>query len=131
MMNLYQNKADVNETANKGIRYAYQQFLKKKEVSEIKGEPEPFFTKGKKEPSEDFKEGRKQIERDWNGFTEFLNNGQSTDMPQGVLVLSPWGMLAEPETSREVSDGNISPVFFLGGGAALIILIIIISFIWF
>lgn len=131
MMNLYQNKADVNETANKGIRYAYQQFLKKKEVSEIKGEPEPFFTKGKKEPSEDFKEGRKQIERDWNGFTEFLNNGHSTDIPQGVLVLSPWGMLAEPEASREESDGNISPAFFLGGGAALVILIIIISFIWF
>ncbi|MBE5975173.1 MAG: hypothetical protein E7251_11325 [Paenibacillaceae bacterium] len=131
MMNLYQNKADVNETANKGIRYAYQQFLKKKEVSEIKGEPEPFFTKGKKEPSEDFKEGRKQIERDWNGFTEFLNNGQSSDIPQGVLVLSPWGMLVEPETSREESDGNISPVFFLGGGAALVILIIIFSFIWF
>ncbi|WP_349672404.1 hypothetical protein [Lacrimispora sp.] len=130
MMNLYQNKADVNETANKGIRYAYQQFLKKKEVSEIKGEPEPFFTKGKKEPSEDFKEGRKQIERDWNGFTEYINNGYSSDIPQGVLVLSPWGMLAEPDTSREESHGNISPAFLLGGGAALVILIIILSFIW-
>jgi hypothetical protein len=130
MMNLYQTKADVNETANKGIRYAYQQFLKKKEVLEIKGEPESFFTKGKKEPSEDFKEGRKQIERDWNGFSEFLNSGHSSDIPQGVLVLSPWGMLAEPEPLRDGSVGNISPAFLLGGGAVLVILIIIFSFIW-
>ena len=131
MMNLYRTKADVNETANKGIRYAYQQFLKKKEVSEIKREPESFFTRDKKEPSEDFKEGRKQIERDWKEFSEFLSNGHSSDIPQGVLVLSPWGMLAEPETSREAGSGNISPAFYLGGGAVLVILIIIISFIWF
>ena len=131
MMNLYQTKADVNETANKGIRYAYQQFLKKKEVSETRREPEPFFTRDKKEPAEDFKEGRRLIERDWKEFSELLNSEHSSEMPQGVLVLSPWGMLAEPEMVMERSDSNISTAFLLGGGIALVILIAIFSFIWF
>lgn len=131
MMNLYQTKADVNEAANKGIRYAYQQFLKKKEVSESRREPEPFFTKEKKIPSEDFKEGRKLIERDWREFSNFLSSGHSSEMPQGVLVLSPWGMLAEPETVMERGEVSLNPAFLVGGGAALVILIIIFSFIWF
>ncbi|GLB31306.1 hypothetical protein LAD12857_32290 [Lacrimispora amygdalina] len=131
MMNIYQAKADVNEAANKGIRYAYQQFLKKKEVSENRREPESFFTKEKKIPAEDFKEGRKLIERDWREFLNFLSSGNSSEMPQGILMLSPWGMLAEPETVMERDEGNIRPAFILGGGAALVILIIIVSFIWF
>nr|WP_314460803.1 hypothetical protein [uncultured Clostridium sp.] len=131
MMNIYQAKADVNEAANKGIRYAYQQFLKKKEVSEDRREPESFFTKEKKIPAEDFKEGRKLIERDWREFLNFLSSGNSSEMPQGVLALSPWGMLAEPETVMERDEGSFSPVFLLGGGAVIVILIIIFSFIWF
>lgn len=131
MMNIYLAKADVNETANKGIRYAYQQFLKKKEVSENRREQEPFFTKEKKIPAEDFKEGRKLIERDWREFLNFLSSGNSSEMPQGILVLSPWGMLAEPETVMDRDKGNIRPAFIFGGGAALVILIIIFSFIWF
>lgn len=131
IMNLYQAKADVNEAANKGLRYAYQQFLKKKEITENTREPEPFFTKEKGNPAEDFKEGRKLIERDWNEFSEFLSNGNFQEVPQGVLILSPWGMLAEPETDLERSDGDFSPVFLAGGAAALVILILIFVFLRF
>lgn len=128
IMNLYQTKADVNEAANKGLRYAYQQFLKKKEITENTREPEPFFTKGKRNPAEDFKEGRKLIERDWNEFSEFLSNGNFQEVPQGVLILSPWGMLAEPEIDTERSGGEFSPVFLAGGAAAFVILILIFAF---
>ena len=131
MMNIYLAKADVNEAANKGIRYAYQQFLKKKEVSEDRREPESFFTKEKKTPSDDFKEGRKLIERDWKEFLNFLSSGNSSEMPQGILMLSPWGILAEPEIVMERDEGSLSPAFLLGGGAVLVILIIIFFFIWF
>jgi hypothetical protein len=130
-MNLYQTKADVNEAANKGLRYAYQQFLKKKEITENTREPEPFFTKDKRNPAEDFKEGRKLIERDWNEFSEFLSSGNFKEVPQGVLILSPWGMLAEPETDTARSEGILSPVFLAGGAAAIVILILIFTFIRF
>jgi len=123
MMNLYQTKRDLNEAVNKGIRYAYQQFLKKKENSENHREPEPFFTKEKKDPAEDFKEGKKLIERDWKEFSNLLNNCFS-EIPQGVLILSPWGMLAEPENTVERSESTLSPVFLIGGGAVFVIAII-------
>lgn len=131
IMSLYQTKADVNEAANKGLRYAYQQFLKKKEITENTREPEPFFTKDKRNPAEDFKEGRKLIERDWNEFSEFLSSGNFKEVPQGVLILSPWGMLAEPETDTARSEGILSPVFLAGGAAAIVILILIFTFIRF
>jgi len=130
MMNLYQTKRDLNEAVNKGVRYAYQQFLKKKENSDNHREPEPFFTKEKKDPAEDFKEGKKLIERDWKEFSNLLNNCFS-EIPQGVLILSPWGMLAEPENIVERSESSLSPAFLIGGGTVFAIVIIVLLLLMF
>jgi len=128
MMNLYQTTKDLRETANKGIRHAYQQFLKDKECLETKDDSGSFFTKDKKDPREDWKEGKRIVERDWKEFLSFMGREDLGGIPLGILELSPWGMLAEPELSPRGKGGSISPVFLAGAAIAILILFFIMFF---
>jgi hypothetical protein len=124
MMNLYQTTKDLRETANKGIRHAYQQFLKKKESLENREDSGTFFTKEKKDPKEDWKEGKRIVERDWKEFLAFMGREDSGGIPLGVLELSPWGMLAETEKLSKEKGGGAGPVFLAGAVAVIFILVL-------
>lgn len=128
MMNLYQTTKDLRETANKGIRHAYQQFLKNKECLETKDDSGSFFTKDKKDPREDWKEGKRIVERDWKEFLSFMGREDLGGIPLGILELSPWGMLAEPELSPRGRGGTINPVFLAGAVIAILILVLFMFF---
>lgn len=123
IMNRYQAKQDVNEAVNKGIRYAYQQFLKKQENASERKESE-FFTKEKKDPAGDFREGKRVMEQNWKEFMDFLGRDSSFETFQSVMVMSPWGMLGEPETAVKQSGGVPIPFMLLAAGVVLVLLIV-------
>ena len=123
IMNRYQAKQDVNEAVNKGIRYAYQQFLKKQENTSDRKESE-FFTKEKKDPAGDFREGKRVVEQNWKEFLDFLGRDSSFETFQSVMVLSPWGMLAEPETTVKQSGGVPISFLLLAAGVVFVLLIV-------
>ncbi len=128
MMNLYQVSRDIGETSNRGIRQAYQQFLKERECLEGRDASSSFFTKEKKDPKEDWKEGKRLVEQDWREFLSFMGREDLGRLPQGLMELSPWGMLAEPEQLPKRGE-RTSPLLFLTGAAAVIfILILFLSF---
>lgn len=127
IMNLYQTVKDPEEAVNKGLRHAYQQYFKRKEYEKKDIEPGSFFTKEKKEPVADWKEGKRFLEQDWKDFLSFLEREAGSDLPMGVLVLSPWGMFVEPEASSPKESGR-SPVFFIGAGAGVLLLIAVFVF---
>ncbi|WP_312440932.1 hypothetical protein [Lacrimispora sp.] len=128
MMNLYQTTRDLRETVNKGIRHAYQQFLKKKEYLEDREDSGSFFTKEKKDSREDWKEGKRIVERDWKEFLSFMGREDLGGIPLGIMELSPWGMLAEPEQSPRGRESTASPVFLAGAVAAIILLVLFLFF---
>ncbi|ADL06641.1 flagellar protein FliT [Lacrimispora saccharolytica] len=128
MMNLYQTTRDLRETVNKGIRHAYQQFLKNKECLEDRKDSGSFFTREKKDPREDWKEGKKIVERDWKEFLSFMGREDLGGIPIGIMELSPWGMLAEPEPPSERGGRTATPVFLAGAGIVILILILFFSF---
>lgn len=127
IMNLYQTTKDPVEAVNKGLRHACQQYFKRKEYEKKDFEPGSFFTKEKREPVSDWKEGKRFLERDWNDFLGLLGRGDQGGVLYGVLVLSPWGIFAEPEASPSKGGGG-SPVFLIGVGAAVLLLIAIFIF---
>ncbi len=129
MLNLYQTTRDLRETANKGIKHAYQQFLKDKECPEGKDDSGSFFTKDNRDPREDWKEGKKIVERDWKEFLSFMGREDLGGIPLGIMELSPWGMLAEPELTSRGRGSTISPVFL--GGAAIVIFILVLFMFFF
>jgi len=129
MLNLYQTTRDLRETANKGIKHAYQQFLKDKECPEGKDDSGSFFTKDNRDPREDWKEGKKIVERDWKEFLSFIGREDLGGIPLGIMELSPWGMLAEPELTSRGRGSTISPVFL--GGAAIVIFILVLFMFFF
>lgn len=128
MMNLYQTTRDLRETANKGIRHAYQQFLKERECLEGGEDSGSFFTKEKKDPREDWKEGKRIVERDWKEFLSFMGREDLGGIPLGIMELSPWGMLAEPELFPKKGGSTAGPVFLAGAAAVILILILFLSF---
>ncbi len=128
LMNLYQTTKDLQETANKGMRHAYRQFLKKKEGLRDGDESSFFFSKGKKDAIEDWKEGKRQIERDFREFQTFLNGQDQNGMPFGVLELSPWGMFAEPKNKPDRGPVPASSLFLIGGAAVFLILLLAVVF---
>lgn len=128
MLNLYQTTRDLRETANKGIKHAYQQFLKDKECPEGKDDSGSFFTKDKRDPREDWKEGKKIVERDWKEFLSFMGREDLGGIPLGIMELSPWGMLAEPELTSRGRGSTISPVFLGGVAFAILILVLFLFF---
>lgn len=131
MMNLYQTTKDMGETANKGVRYAYQQFLKRREEHRRREEPTSFFTRERKEAVEDWKEGKRQIERDYKEFREYMERENLNEYLPEFLILSPWGMLIEPERGAKESQTTAAPVVFIGGAAVMIVLILLVVFLGF
>lgn len=127
IMNLYQTARDPEEAINKGLRHAYQQYFKRKEYEKRDLEPGSFFTKEKREPVGDWKEGKRFLEQDWKDFLSFVERGDTGDIPLGVLVLSPWGMFVEQEASSPRGSGG-NPVFLIGAAAAVLLLIAIFVF---
>lgn len=121
IMNQYQTTRNLQEAANKGIRQAYRQFLKKKECQSREEDRGAFFTKNRGDMTRDWKEGKQILEKDWKEFLTFLGQGDLGNIPAGVLSLSPWGMFAEPErvqTDRSLSGsvpvwGVLAGVLFL------------------
>ncbi|WP_349945752.1 hypothetical protein ABFV83_17760 [Lacrimispora sp. BS-2] len=128
MMNLYQTTRNLGETANKGIRHAYQQFLKKKEYLENRENSGSFFTKEKNDPREDWKEGKRIVERDWKEFLSFMGREDLGGIPLGIMELSPWGMLAEPEHTARGRGSGTGPVFLTGALAVILILVLFLFF---
>lgn len=128
LMNLYQTTRDLQETANKGIRHAYRQFLKKKEGMRDAEESSFFFSKTKKDAIEDWKDGKRYVERDFREFQAFLNGQDQNGLPFGVLELSPWGMFAEPETRSVRGKAPSSSPLLIGGAALLLILLLVFVF---
>ncbi len=126
MMNLYQTTRDLQETVNKGIRRAYQQFLKEKECLEGREGSGSFFTEEKKDPREDWKEGKGIVERDWKEFLSFMGREDLGGIPLGIMELSPWGMLAEPEQFPKKGGSTASPVVLGGVVAAILILVLLL-----
>lgn len=122
IMNLYQTTRNLQETVNKGIRQAYKQFLKKKECSK-EDFPESFFTKEKKDPVSDWKEGKRLLERDWREFLSFLGREDLGNLPLGVMELSPWGMFLESEGPSHKEKGSTPP--FLLGTALLVVIVLL------
>ena len=49
-------------------------------------------------------------------------------IPIGIMELSPWGMLAEPEPPSERGGRTATPVFLAGAGIVILILILFFSF---
>lgn len=131
MMNLYQNTKDISETANKGIRYAYQQFLKRREESRKKEDPTSFFTRERKNAVEDWKEGKQRIEQDYKEFMEYLGREDINAYLPEFMILSPWGMFVEPEKGTKESQVSPSPALFMGGAALFLVLILFVVFIGF
>ena len=128
MMNLYQTTRDLRETANKGIRHAYQQFLKDKECLEGREDSGSFFTREKKDPREDWKEGKRMVEQDWKEFLSFMGREDLGGIPLGTMELSPWGMLAEPEAASNRGGSTAGPVFLAGAGIVILILVLFLCF---
>ncbi|WP_077612711.1 hypothetical protein [Clostridium sp. Marseille-P2415] len=126
MMNLYQSTSSLRETVNKGIRHAFQQYLKKKELIRDEEDRGFFFTKEKRDAIEDWKEGKRVLERDWKEFLDYLGREDLGAVPPGVLELSPWGMFAE--TEKPLTGGTVSPVLTFGALAVIFLLIIFISY---
>ncbi len=126
MMNLYHTTEDLQEAINKGLRQAYRQYLKKRESA---GEDETegfFFSNERSEALEDWKDGKRILERDWREFLNFLEGeGFGRTLP-GFLELSPWGMFAEPEKPNGERAVNPAAAFGVFGG--LLFLIIILTF---
>ncbi len=127
MMNLYYSSGSLQETANKGIRHAYQQFLRKKEAMRGEEDSRSFFTTEKPDAKEDWKEGKRVLERDWKEFLDFSCREYPGGISPEVLELSPWGMLAEPETHSD-SQGTVNPMFTLGAVGAVLLLILFIGY---
>ncbi|MFT4107859.1 MAG: hypothetical protein QM657_19065 [Lacrimispora sp.] len=126
MMNLYQTTGDLQEVINKGLRHAYRQYLKKRESA---GEDEKegfFFSKEKREALEDWKDGKRILERDWREFLNFLEGEGLGHILPGLLELSPWGMFAEPEKPSE--KRAVSPAVVFGVLAGLILLMLFLGF---
>lgn len=130
MMNLYRTTGNLEETANKGLRQAYQQFLKKKEGLKADSDAGSFFTREKADTIEDWKKGKRFLENDWKEFLAILGRENPGMIPPGVLALSPWGIFAEPERSspEERRGGSL---FLMGAAAMLLLVILIVSFIGF
>lgn len=126
IMNLYQTTRNLQETVNRGIRQAYKQFLKKKECSREEF-PESFFTKEKKDPVSDWKEGKRLLERDWREFLSFLGREDLGDLPFGVMELSPWGMFLESEAPSP-KEGGSNPVFLLSTVVLVVIILLFLLF---
>lgn len=126
MMNLYHTSGNLRETADKGIRHTYQQYLKNKE-SLSEEDSGSFFTKEKPDAIEDWKEGKRVLERDWKEFLDFLGWQDSGGLSPGVMELSPWGMFLEPGT-RSDSKGTANPFFMLGTIGAILLLILFIGY---
>jgi hypothetical protein len=127
-MGLYHTNGDLLESANKGIRQAYRQFLKKQEGIKVSEEVTPFFSKEKKDAKEDFKAGKRYLEQDFKEFTELLGSFNENGVPLGVLELSPWGMFIEPEASLDRQKAPSSSMILVGGGVILLILIFVLVF---
>lgn len=127
IMNQYQTTGNLQEAANKGIRQAYRQFLKKKECRTREEESGSFFTRMRGDMNRDWKTGKQILEKDWREFLAFLGRGDLSNIPVGVLSLSPWGMFAEPE--RDMQDkAAANPVPIQGVLAGVIILLILLCF---
>ena len=127
-MNLYQTTRDLQETANKGIRHAYRQFLKKKEGMRDADESSFFFSKAKKDAIEDWKDGKRYVERDFKEFHAFLNGQDQNGLPFGLLELSPWGMFTEPERRSVRGKVPATSPLLIGGAALLLILLLVFVF---
>jgi hypothetical protein len=128
VMGLYHTNGDLWESANKGIRQAYRQFLKKQEGIKISEETTSFFSKEKKDAREDFKAGKRYLEQDFKEFTDLLGSLNENGVPLGVLELSPWGMFIEPEASLDRQKSPGSSMFLVGGGVILLIFIFVLVF---
>lgn len=128
VMGLYHTNGDLLESANKGIRQAYRQFLKKQEGIKVSEEATSFFSKEKKDAKEDFKAGKQYLEQDFKEFTDLLGSLNENGVPLGVLELSPWGMFIEPEASFDRQKTPGSSMFLIGGGVILLIFIFVLVF---
>lgn len=111
IMNVYQTTRNLQEALNKGIRQAYKQFLKKKELLREE-HPDSFFIKEKQDAVMDWKEGKQLLEQDWRDFLAFLGREGLGNVPLGAIELSPWGMFLEQE-EKPVKSGGSNPVFLL------------------
>ncbi|MEY8354379.1 hypothetical protein AALB39_13630 [Lachnospiraceae bacterium 54-53] len=127
MMNLYRTSADPQEAVNKGLRQACQQFLKKKESLKPETGSGSFFTREKTDAIEDWKEGKRFLEKDWKEFLAFAGREGPGMIPLGVMELSPWGIFAEPEISPP-QKGSGSPFFLMGAAAVLLLLLLFAAF---
>lgn len=128
LMNLYQTTRDLQETANKGIRHAYRQFLKKKESMREAGESSFFFSRTKKDAIEDWKDGKRYVEQDFKEFQAFLSGQNQNELPFGVLELSPWGMFAEPEIRSVRGKAPAFPALLMGGTVLFLFLLLVFVF---
>lgn len=128
VMGLYHANGDIWESANKGIRQAYRQFLKKQEGIKVSEEATSFFSKEKKDAREDFKAGKRYLEQDFKEFTDLLSSLNENGVPLGVLELSPWGMFIEPEVSLDKQKSPGSSMLLVGGSVILLIFIFVLVF---
>ncbi|WP_367568292.1 hypothetical protein [Lacrimispora sp.] len=126
MMNLYHTTGDLQEAINKGLRQAYRQYLKKRESAGEEEKKGFFFSKEKREALEDWKDGKRILERDWREFLNFLEGEGLGCVLPGLLELSPWGMFAEPEKSS--GKRAVSPALAFGVFAGLLLLIFFMGF---
>ena len=130
IMNGYQKKQNLNDAVNKGIRHAYQQFLKKSEYEDPTGQVVPFFIKNKGDLVADWNEGKQLLERDWNGFLSFLSKDNPDNRSIEVLELSPWGMFLKPKSDFEDVNKSSFGVGVLGGILILVLFIVTLLFLF-
>lgn len=130
VMNGYQKKQDLNDAANKGIRHAYQQFLKKNEYSEMSGEVVSFFIKSKGNLVDDWNEGKRLLERDWDEFLKFQSKDNPGSQSIQILELTPWGIFLKP--GSDLSDEKKSSIWVgLFSGILVLILLVVLILILF
>ncbi|WP_124068220.1 hypothetical protein [Clostridium sp. E02] len=127
IMNAYQKKQDLNDAANKGIRHAYQQFLKKSDYEDLGGVMS-FFRKNKGDLVDDWNEGKRLLERDWNGFLSFQSKDNPDNRSIDILELSPWGMFLKP--GSDLGDERESSLWLRVLGGILILLVVVILFLF-
>jgi hypothetical protein len=128
VMGLYHTTGNLRESANKGIRQAYRQFLKKQEGIKASEDSTSFFSREKKDAREDFKDGKRYLEKDFKEFTDLLSGYNENGLPLGVMEISPWGMFLEPEASGNKQKATDSSMFLAGGGLILLVLIFVLVF---
>lgn len=128
LMNLYQTSGSFEEMADQGVKYAYRQFLKKKECMRESDPTAFFFSKGKKTALEDWKSGKYQVEEDSRAYVALFDQTGPQGLPFGVLELSPWGMFAEPVQSVKKSETRaVSPMLI---GSMMVLLLLVFVFIF-